>query len=85
VRRRLADDLPPLGLHIGVVRIGTRTGQLVADVLIDASDLGHLDSPDSSTWWRAFGTIVYVKAYEPMLNALAEELPLGIVVSDAAL
>lgn len=73
-----------MGLHIGVVRIGTSTNQLVADVLVDASDLAHFDSPDSTSWWRAFGTILYAKAYEPMLMSLADEVSLGVVVSDAA-
>lgn len=84
VRRRLAEDVPPMGLHLGIVRIGSQTNPLVADVLIDATDLAHLDASDSAQWWRAFGTVVYAKAYESRLKLLADELPLGFLVSDAA-
>lgn len=84
VRQKLADDLQPIGLHLGVVRIGTSANELVADVLIDASDLGHFEHHDSSAWWRAFGTVIYAKPYEPILRSMADALSLGVVISDGA-
>jgi len=83
VRYKLAETLPPMSLHIGVVRVGA-AGRLVADVLIDASDVARLDRADSSMWWRGFGTIVYLEAYEAAFQALATELSMGVVVTDAA-
>lgn len=83
VRKKIVEALRPMGLHLGVIRIGA-PGQLIADVLVDATDVAHLDAADSSSWWRAFGTVVFSSAYEEVLMRLSEEVSLGELLTDAS-
>lgn len=83
VRRRIVDGFPPIGLHLGVIRIGARN-RLVADVLVDAGDPARFELVESSAWWRSYGTVVYSKAYLDALKELGDVLPLGELVTDPA-
>ena len=66
-----------MSLYVGVVRIGYGLAP-IADVLIDTSDRPHLQTASLSVpRWRAFGTVVFAREFEPAFEALAENLPFG--------
>lgn len=78
MRLNIVGQLPPMSLHVGVIRIGAGR-QLVADLLVDASDIPHFNL-ESARCWTAFGTVLYAQNYREVIEKLAEEFSFGTVL-----
>ena len=81
IRSRISSELPPMSLHVGVVRVGYGSAP-VADVLIDTSDRPHIDTANSRVArWTAFGTVLFAAGFEATFNELSRVIPLGKVLN----
>lgn len=71
-RMRLMENVRPMSLHVGVIRL-TLMDKPMADILIDTTKIGHPPA--------VFCHVVYGKVVERMLAALADGLDLGVAVA----
>jgi len=74
VRLQLAEAVPPMSLHLGIIRIGDTTGRYL--------DILH-DTTDSDVNHPVFATICYDANIHKMVNAMVVSVPdrFGIVIA----
>lgn len=65
-RLYLQEHVPPMSLHLGVVRIGINGKGLLMDILFDTTDSGR-STP-------VFASVIYDKSLFQLLNSLAENI-----------
>ncbi len=83
LRLRLSTELPPMSLHVGVIRVGYGPAP-VADVLIDTSDRPRLDQASPIVpRWNAFGTVLFEPSFAPVFEALRDVIPFGEIIAAA--
>ena len=74
VRLALQEQVQPMSLHLGIVRMGLSNGMPLADILFDTTDSDRNHS--------AFAFVFYQKDVGAFLNALSEvgNFPLGVPI-----